>query len=61
MKIPKEITENHIAYFIGDIKIKYRGKRIKDSIVSKKDFYDINIYSTEILNTSQGSLNDLKI
>jgi len=58
MKIPKEITENHIAYFVGDIKVKYRGKRIKDDITSKRDFYDINIYSTEITNISEITLNN---
>src|SRR5690554_7799229 len=58
MRVPKEITEDHIAYFIGDIRIKYRGKRIKDAIISKRDFYEINIYSTEIFNTSKASVND---
>jgi hypothetical protein len=51
MKVPKEITENHTAYFIGDVKIKYRGNR-KDDIISKRDFYDITIYSSEVFNTA---------
>jgi len=58
MKIPKVITENHIAYFVGDIKIKYRGNKIKDEIVSKRDFYDINIYYSEILNVTKTTINE---
>lgn len=60
MKVPKEITENHTACFIGDVKIKYRGNR-KDDVISKKNIYNIDIYSSEIFNTTSAKEDDYSL